>query len=394
MKRQPGWIAVLLLLALAAVTFPACGAADGAETATDEGAENTTGEQAAARDEGEDDEQEEAVPVEVAALDEGSIEAVLSFSSSIEVESQVKVHSQARRQVRELLVEEGDTVKRDQLLLRLQDEEQRSAVAKVETELVKSRKEYDRNKRLYEQKLISDQAFADANFEFERLQLTLQDLQRELSYTEVRAPISGTITQRMVNLGDHVQIEQELFEIMDFDTMVARVFVSEKNLDDLRKGLEARISTSVAGGDREFVGRVERIAPIVDSRTGTVKVTVAVDREGSLRPGLYVDVDLVTATHAEALLVPKRALVYDNDQMFVYRMGDERRVERVYIESALADRDWIEPAGGLDTGDRVVVAGQAGLKNGALVELPGDKDLEEAEDTADGDIEVAEQAAS
>jgi membrane fusion protein (multidrug efflux system) len=394
MNRQPGWIAVFLLLVMAAVTFPACGAADGAETTAGEAAENTEGEQTAGKDEDEDDEKEEAVPVEVAALDEGAIEAVLSFSSSLEVESQVKVRSQARRQVRELLVEEGDTVKREQLLLRLQDEEQRSAVAKVVTELTKSRKEYDRSKRLHEQQLISDEAFANANFEFERLQITLEDMRRELGYTEVRAPISGTITQRMVNLGDHVQIEQELFEIMDFDTMVARVFVSEKNLDELRRGQEARISTSVTGGGREFVGRVERIAPIVDSRTGTVKVTVAVDRERGLRPGLYVDVDLVTATHTEALLVPKRALVYDNDQIFVYRLGDERRVERVYIESALADRDWIEPAGGLDLGDRVVVAGQAGLKNGALVALPGDKDLEEAEETADGDIEVAEQAAS
>jgi len=394
MNRQPGWIAVFLLLVIAALTFPGCGAADGAETTTADGAETTEGEQTATRDEDEDDEKEEAVPVEVAALDEGPIEAVLSFSSSLEVESSVKVHSQARRRVRELLVEEGDTVKREQLLLRLQDEEQRSAVAKVETELTKSRKEYDRNKQLHEQKLISDQAFADANFEFERLQITLEDMRRELSYTEVRAPISGTITQRLVNLGDHVQIEQELFEIMDFDTMVARVFVSEKNLDELRRGQEARISTSVAGGGRNFVGRVERIAPIVDSKTGTVKVTVAVDREAGLRPGLYVDVDLVTATHTEALLVPKRAVVYDNDQMFVYRLGDERRVERIYIDSALADRDWIEPVGGLDLGDRVVVAGQAGLKNGALVELPGDRELEEAEDTVDGDTEIAEQAAS
>ena len=204
MNRQPGWIAVFLLLVMAAVTFPACGAADGAETAAAEGAESTKGEQTAGKDEDEDDEKEEAVPVEVAALDEGEIEAVLSFSSSLEVESQVKVRSQARRQVRELLVEEGDTVKREQLLLRLQDEEQRSAVAKVETELTKSRKEYDRSKRLHEQQLISDEAFANANFEFERLQITLEDMRRELGYTEVRAPISGTIAQRMDNLGDHV----------------------------------------------------------------------------------------------------------------------------------------------------------------------------------------------
>jgi len=377
---------VLVLLAAAAVTVPACGEADGAETANDGAGEEVA--EAGDADE-DDDEKEEAVPVDVAALGQGPIESVLSFSSSLDVESQVQVFSQARRLVRELLVEEGDQVKQGQLLLRLQDEEQRSAVSKVDSELSKARKEFERNQRLHEQELISDQQFANANFEFERLQIAREDAERELSYTEVRAPISGTITQRMVNLGDQVQIGQDLFQIMNFDTMVARVFVPEKHLPTLRPGLEARISAA-ATGDREFTARVERIAPIVDARSGTVKVTVAVGRQVGLRPGLYVDVDLVTATNADALLVPKRALVYDNDQMFVYRLGEERRVERVYIEPALSDRDWVEPAEGLEIGDEIVIAGQAGLKDGALVELPGD-DSEQAEDAEDEDesVEVA-----
>jgi membrane fusion protein (multidrug efflux system) len=378
---------VLVLLAAAAVTVPACGDADGAETGGDAGS-NESGEGADDRADEDDDEKEEAVPVEVAALGQGPIESVLSFSSSLEVESQVQVFSQAKRLVRELLIEEGDPVERGQLLLRLQDEEQRSALNRVESELSKARKEFERNERLHEQELISDQQFADTHFEFERLQIALEDAERELSYTEVRAPISGTITQRTVNLGDQVQIGQDLFQIMNFDTMVARVFVPEKHLPALRPGLEARISAA-ATGDREFTARVERIAPIVEARSGTVKVTVAVGRQAGLRPGLYVDVDLVTATHADALLVPKRALVYDNDQMFVYRLGEERRVERVYIEAALSDRDWIEPAEGLTSGDEIVIAGQAGLKDGALVELPGD-DSEQAEDGDDEEaVEVA-----
>jgi membrane fusion protein (multidrug efflux system) len=385
---------VLVLLAAAAATVPACGEADGAETASDEatGDDRAGAEVAEVGDADEDDdEKEEAVPVEVAALGQGPIESVLSFSSSLEVESQVQVFSQAKRLVRELLVEEGDQVGRGQLLLRLQDEEQRSALNKVDSELSKARKEFERNERLHEQQLISDQQFADANFEFERLRIARQDAERELSYTEVRAPISGTITQRMVNLGDQVQIGQELFQIMNFDTMVARVYVPEKHLPELRPGLEARISAA-ATGDREYTARVERIAPIVDARSGTVKVTVAVGRQAGLRPGLYVDVDLVTATNADALLVPKRALVYDNDQIFVYRLGDERRVERVYIEAALSDRDWVEPVNGLASGDEIVIAGQAGLKDGALVELPGD-DSEQAEDAEDEDGEEAVEVA-
>ncbi len=136
------------------------------------------------------------------------------------------------------------------------------------------------------------------------------------------------------------------------------------------------------------MARVERVSPIVDPRSGTVKVTIAVGARPGLRPGLYVDVDLVTATHDEALLVPKRAVVYDADQMFVYRLGDERRVERIFIEPLLAVKLFVEPLVGLEVGDEIVVAGQAGLKDGALVSLPGD----EAPESEDTDEEITETA--
>jgi membrane fusion protein (multidrug efflux system) len=89
---------------------------------------------------------------------------------------------------------------------------------------------------------------------------------------------------------------------------------------------------------------------------------------------MYVDVQLVTDVRDDALLVPKRAVVYDDDQLFVYRMDPEAgTVERVYLRPVLEDEQWIQPAGGLEPGDRVVVAGQAGLKDGAKVRLAGEK---------------------
>ena len=88
---------------------------------------------------------------------------------------------------------------------------------------------------------------------------------------------------------------------------------------------------------------------------------------------MYVDVELLTDVHTDALLLPKRTLIYDKDQVFVYRLKEERRVERVLVEPLLSDRDNVEPGGDrLAAGDQVVSAGQAGLKDGALVRLPGD----------------------
>jgi membrane fusion protein (multidrug efflux system) len=336
---------------------------------------------------------EEAVPVEVSELTLGPIESVLAFSANLEAERQVSVVAEAQRQVTELLVEEGDQARRGQILLRLQDDEQVSALAKVKSQVAKAEREFARQERLFDQDLISEEDFNNASYELEQLRISLADAERELGYTEVRAPISGTVTARMINLGDQVQIGQELFELIDFESIVARIYVPEKHFAELRTGLPANVSAQAAAG-LDYACTVKRIAPIVDAKSGTVKVTVAVGAKRGLRPGMYVDVNLITTTHTEAVLVPKRAVVYDNDQMYVYRMKDKDRVERVFFRPLLADKYNVEPVSGLSAGDRVVIAGQAGLKEGALVKLPGEDEAATIEPVEADDAEEVVARAS
>jgi membrane fusion protein (multidrug efflux system) len=327
---------------------------------------------------------EEAVPVEVAALGHGEIEAVLRLSSNLEAEGEVQVFAEAPRRVTELLVEEGTPVAKGRILIQLQDEEQKSAVAKAEIELKESERDFERAKELYEQKLVTEETYTEAGYKVERNRLALADARRELGYTQVRAPIAGIVTERLVNLGDQVTVNQPLFRIVDFDSIVARIYVPEKDMARLAVGQPARLKADALGG-KVFTGSIDRISPIVDPATGTVKVTVATPRQEGLRPGMYVDVELVTAVHDAALLVPKRALVYDNDQIYVFRLKEERRVERLRVAPLLENTDFIEPAGGLETGDQLVVAGQSGLKDNGLVRLPGDPEPADDEDEKQAD---------
>ena len=119
----------------------------------------------------------------------------------------------------------------------------------------------------------------------------------------------------------------------------------------------------------------------MDPRSGTVKVTIAIPRGAGLLPGMYVSVELITAVNDEAVLVPKKALIYDAEQIFVFRLAEEDRVERLLIEARLEDRDNIEPAGIVETGDRIVLAGQAGLKAGSLVREVGTRTAQETGET-------------
>jgi membrane fusion protein (multidrug efflux system) len=313
-----------------------------------------------------------AAPVEVATLTRGPMEAVLRFSADLEAEQAVPVHSQSPqvRRVTQLLVEEGQRVSRGQLLAKLQDDEQRSGIARVQGQLGKARADFARQERLFEQKLISEQVFNEAKHALDQLEIELADVRQAWQYTEVRAPIAGTVTVRSVKPGDSVTMDQVLFEIVDFDTLVARVFVPERELGRVRAGQEVRlVSQSMPGAT--FPGTVDRVAPVVDPKSGTVKVTVRVPYREGLLPGMFLDVQLVTAVRPDALLVPKRALLVDHDQAWVYRLKQDDTVERLLVHPTLEDALHVEVTEGLAPGDRVVTAGQAGLKPGAKVRVVG-----------------------
>jgi len=368
---------VSCLIAIALFTLVACSGGDDDRTWA-EGAANS------------EDRPEEAVPVEVVALERGTIESALRFSATLEAERDVRVFAEAQRRVVELKVEEGDAVRSGALLIRLQDDEQRSALLRAEVDLRQAKREYDRQQSLYDRQLVSEQAYNDAALLYDQAEIAMDDARRNLTYTEVRAPFAGIVTERLVNVGDYVTLNQPLFRIVDFDSIVARIYVPEKDLPSLATGLNARLKAEAIGAV-SFIGTVDRISPVVDPGTGTVKVTVATPRQEGLRPGMYVEVELVTAVHESALLLPKRTIVYDNDQLFVFRLGDERRVERIKVEPVLEDVENIEPAGGLAEGDQIVAAGQASLKDGALVRLPGDPDPEDEDAEGDDDDDATDE---
>ncbi len=394
LRNYPAIAVIHAFILLFAMSLAGCSGKGGAIESDGEKNEAASGEEQQ-DGEHEDDKEEELPPVEVVPLELGAIEAVLRFSTNLEAESEVQVFSQAARLITRLMVEEGDLVTKDQVLVRLQAEEQKSELARIESQLEKARREYRRQESLFAQDLISEQVMNEATYQVEQLDLALGDAERNLSYTEVRAPISGTITGRYVNHGGHITVNQHLFDLVDFDTIVARVYAPEKELARLRVGLAARLfSASIGNDDRD--GEVVRIAPIVDPASGTVKVTVGIPRNQGLLPGMYVEVELVTDTRTDALLVPKRAVVYDQNQAFLYRLTEEMTAERLRIEVVLEDRENILPAtgdsaagdsaaGGLAAGDRIVVAGQAGLKHGAKVRLAEKRDPDAGEDDAGED---------
>jgi len=342
---------------------------------------------------GDEEDKEEAVPVVPGAVARGSITAVITAASTIEAEQQVTIHAESTGRIVALKAEEGNKVKKGDNLARIRFDAQSSALLRANSSLAKAEADAARADQLFRQGIIGKEEFDQAQNALKIARFDVKDRNREIRNTKIVAPFTGTITERFVSEGAFVQNGAQVLSLTDFNSLVARVYVPEKELDRLSLGQAAEVVGKAAKG-RQGIGSVDRIAPIVDASTGTVKVTIKLPPElsgpGGFLPGMYAEVIMTTEEREDIPLVPKSAVVYDEEQAYLFVIpevapGGELRAKRVRIEVGLEDAERIEVASGPEAGAKIIVAGQSGLKDGALIVLVDAQGRTIDGDSVDGD---------
>ncbi|MFH1007717.1 MAG: efflux RND transporter periplasmic adaptor subunit [Candidatus Latescibacterota bacterium] len=337
--------------------------ADSTQADTTQAMEDTTGQAKKKQREA------ESVPVRAIEVRLGDISSYLLFSSTVEVEQNVDVYAQGTGLVERVNVEEGHRVGKDQILAELDDDEARLTEAKARVSLKKLRSDFARIKDLYEKDLTSREQYENSAFQIEEAEIEWERSKLVLDHTKIRAPIPGVISERTVKLGDRVQASTKLFSVVDTDSLLAKVYVPGKDASSLRPGQQAVVTTDFMP-DAEFSGWIDRISPVVDPQSGTFKVTVGIDKGGEnlLKPGMFVNVRIITDTHRGVPVVPKNAMVYDGGLRYVFVVRDSI-VTKELIEPGFSERDSLEVLTGVAEGDWIIVVGQEGLKDRAKVKV-------------------------
>ncbi|MDZ7372392.1 MAG: efflux RND transporter periplasmic adaptor subunit [candidate division KSB1 bacterium] len=309
-----------------------------------------------------------ALPVEVAIARRDTVSHYILATTSLEPERAVDVIAKVSGVVVELRAEEGDVVREGEVLARIDDRELKVALDQAAARLENAQQAFERAKQMFERNLASKEAYEQARLELQTAQAQHDAARLQWEYSRIRAPIGGVITQRFVDLGDMVNPNTVVFAMADFEPLLARIHVPEKDIGKITVGQMARITVEPAP-DRVFWGRVRMISPVVDAATGTVKVTVEISkRDGILRPGMFASVYLLTDTHPNALVIPKKSLVLESerDMVFVIRNG---RAHEVPVKLGYTNGDKVEVLEGLAEGDTVITVGQEGLREGMPVRV-------------------------
>jgi RND family efflux transporter MFP subunit len=308
------------------------------------------------------------IPVEVAQVEVGDISSYLLLSSTIETENVVDVYPLVGGVIEKLFVEEGKWVEEGTPLLQLVDDEIILNEKQEEVNYDQKQLSFKRLEQMYAQNLVSDEDYETARYTLKQAEIARDKARLTRQRTTIRSPISGIISERLVQPGNLVSMSSKLFVITDPAKKICRVWVPERDLAQLAVGQKAFVTSEIALQER-FPGWIKRISPVVEPTTGTCKVTVGIrDPKNRLRPGMFVRAEVVIATHENALLAPKNALVYENDLEWVYVIADSLAVKK-QVQIGFSNGNRFEAIAGLNPDDQVVVVGQTTLKDSVAVNV-------------------------
>lgn len=318
-----------------------------------------------------EEETELAIPVEAATVENGDMAAFYTGTATLEADKRAVVVAQITGVVLKINAEEADYVEAGDVLAVVEPDRYALEVERTNASLKRLKTDYQRKKELYAKKLVSTEDYERVSAEYEAQKAAYELAKLELEYTSIKAPISGYISERMVRAGNLVTVNQPVFHITSYDPLLAVLHVPERELRVLSAGLEVSMSVDAWPGE-SFDGKVIRTSPVIDTNTGTFRVTAEIYDHGQmLKPGLFGRVKILYDLHKDVPVIPRNAVITEDELSHVFVIDDAGTASRRSIRLGFESNGRVEVTEGLEKGETVVTAGKGSLSDGTRVEVVG-----------------------
>lgn len=324
----------------------------------------------------------ELAPADVATVELKALSRELPISGSLSPLTQTVVKSKVAGELLELKVREGSSVRRGEVLVRIdtrnaqaQRDSQEAALEKSRADLSLARLNRDNSKALLAEQFISQNAYDSANSAYEAAAASeklaaaqLRLAQIALEDAVLRAPFDATIAQRLAQPGEKVSQDSPILALVDLRRMELQASAPASEVPGIAVGQIAHFRVD-GFGERLFEGRVERINPVTEAGSRSIMIYLAVDNADSvLRGGMFAQGTLTLARGAPAPAVPSLALHTETGAPFVYALDGAQIAKRAVTPGLASETEgWTAIREGLQPGERVILARIATLKAGDSV---------------------------
>jgi len=296
------------------------------------------------------------------------LEDKINLPAEVEPFEDLWVKAEVRGQVVKILVAEGQTIQKGQILIQLDDRDYRTRLARIEASYKLTKLDYDRIAALARKKVVAAAKLDEIEAQLKDVTARLSEAKLALSRTKITAPIDGRVNEIKAKLGNFIDVGNLVAQILQFDKVKVTVGVPESDvaaifdLEEAEVIIEALEKRRVKG-KKIFLSRQPRTL----ARLYDLELMVP-NPDGRILPGMFARVELVKRVFNQALAIPLYAVITQGDERFVFIEKDGQARKR-NVELGMLVGWEVQVSSGLVAGERVIVVGHRFLDNGQLVEV-------------------------
>lgn len=315
---------------------------------------------------------EKVKTVTLATLDDTTFQHFIDVQGSVDARENVNVYSKTPGVVTAILVKEGQSVRKGQVLGQVDDQLARAGIEEVKTQLELATTTYERQKNLWNQKIGSEIQYLTAKNNKEALERKLATLNEQLAQTRIVSPINGMVDAVIVKLGDNAGpgAPQPAFRVVNSNSLKVVANVAEGYAARVKTGDQVRISFPDIS--KEISARIGFASRTIDPLSRTIKVEVPLPADPAIRPNMIAHIKIIDYTASNAVVIPVNVIQYTMGKPYVVVAKDTNGklvAQRKPIEMGRTYNDIAEIKSGLEPGERLITTGYQGLNDNDRIKL-------------------------
>ena len=308
-------------------------------------------------------------------IEESEFKHYLELQGNVSTKNLLVLYPEYSGVLSKVYVKEGQKVKKGQILAKIDDAGMSQQVAQLQIQSDLAKTTFERQRRLWDQKIGSEIQYLQAKSSYESQQKAVKQAQSQLAKTIVRAPFSGTIDDVITEQGSVVAPGQsQLMRIINLDNMYIETDVPEKYITNVTKDKNVEVEFPVLG--KTINAKVRQAGDFINPANRTFKVEIAIpNKDKSIKPNLTAKLKINDYTNKKALLLPQ-SIISENaeGQQYVYvitkkNSNQEAIAKKVIIETGRTQGDVIEVLKGISNGDEIISEGARNIKHGQTVKI-------------------------
>lgn len=291
-----------------------------------------------------------------------TFESAFSYLGVFEPMHQNNIAAEASGKLTDLLVKEGDQVRKGQVLAKLDDELIELQIENAKLNIAQLKNDNARFSNLRKEQAVSSMEAEKMELALKTAEVQLKQLQKQLRGTKILAPFSGVVTKKMADLGSMVMPGTPIVELTDIGQLKLAISVPERDVLKFKKG--QKVQVAVDAQNATVSGSVYSISVQADAlHNFKVQVLVNNTSASKILSGMYGTVSLDNSEKVNALAVPRKALIGSTKNPQIYTVQNGKAVLTPFSPGT-ADGNYLEVVSGLTSADEIVVKGQVNLENG------------------------------